>query len=920
MSSSKRKEFVEFTKDEVEQSIPERFEKQVRRYPDRIAGKDSGGVLTYDALNRAANRVARSILKERGETEEPVALLIEHGLAQVVSILGILKSGKIYVPLDPSYPSAMITQILEDAHASLIITSSRNIALAGQLAGNKIGVINIDEIDTTVSAENPDLSMSPDAIANIYYTSGSTGQPKGVMQNHRNVLHFAMLPTNSWPIYADDRIAHFTPCGFSGAPMTIFGALLNGAAVFPFDLKRSGLARLVNWFVEEQISIYFSVPSVFRHFTATLTGERDFPDLRLVVLGGETLYKKDVEDFRKHFSPECVLLNIIASAEMLYLRSYAVSSESEMTQNLVPVGYPVEDKEILLLDDDGNEVGFNEVGEIAVKSRYLSPGYWGRPDLTKDVFFPDPKGGDERIYLSGDMGRMKPDGCLEHLGRKDFQVKIRGQRIEIGEVEQALLQLDNVGETVVVPQEDQRGGKYLVAYVVSKTEPGPTVDGLRAKLMQRLPDFMIPSSFVLLEALPYTQTGKVDRQLLPKPDGQRPQMDRAFVGPDNEMELQIAEICEQVLGVHPIGVTDNLFDLGMDSIRYLHLFLEIEENLGKSLVLDTIPETYTVAHIADFLRQQDHPPAEVFTTDGTPCSSTPPSGQPATLDRSRLARETSPLRRLLVSAISRAKFPYLAGTRFSSWFCGQRWAQAVFFFPQVHLVRRLLKFVSTPMNDADVIQHFLVRNFMRKWRHAAVGRMTSQEFDHWVRVKGVSTFHQSYRKGRGIVLASLHYGPAHLSLLYLNRLGFDEITTLGWTPHILDLLGLGQSRQVMLEVEDSQGSLSMDMALRALRRGGIVNLAADGQDGTSSGIPMPFHGHVRPFKAGFAELAVTTGADVLPVVVSLDISGRVDIEFLTPLDSGSGNMTRQAQVKSLVTWRQVKAFLELPRCHPKGQD
>jgi lauroyl/myristoyl acyltransferase len=275
--------------------------------------------------------------------------------------------------------------------------------------------------------------------------------------------------------------------------------------------------------------------------------------------------------------------------------------------------------------------------------------------------------------------------------------------------------------------------------------------------------------------------------------------------------------------------------------------------------------------------------------------------------------------------------------RFSSWFCGQRWAQAVFFFPQVHLMRRLLKFVSTPMNDAVVVRHFLMCNFLRKWRHAAVARMTSQEFDHWVRVKGVSTFHQSYRKGRGIVLSSFHYGPAHLSLLHLNRLGFDEIITLGGSPDRLNLLGLGQSRQMMLEVGDSHGGLSMDMAVRALRRGGIVHLAADGQVGTSSGILMPFNGHIRPFKAGFAELAVATGADVIPVVVSLDIEGRVDIEFLNPLDSASGNMTHQEQVESLVKqyasiverrwsrapgnipWRQVKAFLELPRCRPKRQ-
>ncbi|MBW2172164.1 MAG: AMP-binding protein [Deltaproteobacteria bacterium] len=929
---------IELAKNGFDQSVADCFEKQVDRTPDRVAAKDSNHTLTYEALNKAANRLAHAILGERGAIEEPVAFLIEHGVSQVIAMLGILKAKKIYIPLDPSFPDAAVMRMLSDSEALLVVTNDRNMGVAKGLANNEIKIINIDVGNADISSENPRLSIAGDTIASIYYTSGSTGEPKGVMQNHRNLLHFVMSLTDIWHIRADDRIAHFVPCSFSGASITVFGAILNGATLILFDLKKSGLAHLADWIIQERVTLYFSVPSVFRSFAETLTGEEKFPDLRLVVLGGETLYKKDTESFRTYFPPECALRNFIASAEALYIRSYLVNMEHELSEGTVPVGYAVHDKEVLLLDDSGNQVGFNEVGEIAVRSRYLSPGYWGRPDLTKDVFRPDSKGGEERIYLSGDMGRLKPDGCLEHLGRKDFQVKIRGQRIEIGEVEQALLQLDNVKESVVVPREDQRGGKYLVAYIVSKTKPGPTVDGLRARLMQSLPAYMIPSSFVMLEALPYTQTGKVDRQLLPKPDGQRPQMDRAFVGPGNELELQIAEICEKVLGVHPIGVTDNLFDLGMDSISYLHLFLEIEESLGISLVLDKIPETYTIAHISDYVRQQDQPPADVSTTDGMPHSSIRPSGQRATLNRGRLVRKTSRLQRLLVTAISMANFPYSAGMRFSSWFCGQRWAQAAFFFPQVHLVRRLLKFVHTQMNDTDVIQHFLVCNFMRKWRHGAVGRMTSQEFDHWVRVKGASTFHQSYGKRCGIVLASLHYGPAYWALLCLNRLGFDEIITLGGTPHALDLLGIGESRQVMLEVGDSDGGLSMDMAVRALRRGGIVNVAADGQDGTSGGIPIPFHGHVRPFKAGFAELAVATGADVIPVVVSLDIGGRVDIEFLDPLDSGSANMTRQEQVESLVQqyasiverrwpqapgnipWRQVKAFLELPRCRPKGQD
>jgi amino acid adenylation domain-containing protein len=436
--------FTEFKREEIEQSIPNRFEQQVRRYPNRLAVKTRGHELTYDALNRAANRVAQAILAQRADGEVPVALLLDTDAPMIAAILGVLKAGKIYVPLDPALPYARMAYILENSQAGLIVTDNGNRPLARELAQDGLQLINIDEFDADLSTADPGLSVSPDTFTWIMYTSGSTGQPKGVVQTHRNALHFIMNYTNAFHICADDRLTLLYSCSASAASHNILSALLNGASLHPLDIKRDGLAQVADLLIEQEITIYNSVPTVFRYFADTLTGEEEFPNLRLIIMMGEPVYRRDVELYKKHFPPGCIFVNRLGSTETGSIRWYFVDRETQITGSNVPVGHLVEGNEILLLDEAGNRADFDEVGEIAVKSRYLSPGYWQRPDLTQAAFLPDPEGGDERIYRTGDLGRMQPDGCLEHLGRIDFQVKFKGYRIEVAEIEMVLLDLDAV--------------------------------------------------------------------------------------------------------------------------------------------------------------------------------------------------------------------------------------------------------------------------------------------------------------------------------------------------------------------------------------------------------------------------------------------------------------------------------------------
>jgi len=471
--------FVAFTKTAINQAISERFEQQVQKYPDRLAVKSKRGALTYDGLNRRANRVAQAILARRGTGEEPIALLLEQDIPTIVTILGVLKAGKFYVPLDVSHPPARLSALLDNAQPSLIISNNDNLPFAMNVVQESRRILNIDDLDSNLPDRNPEIFISPDTLAYLFYTSGSTGRPKGVVQNHRNVLHQIVTFTNSLKLCADDHFTLLHSHAFSASRLDIFGALLNGAALFPFSVAEEGTVDLSRWLHKEKITVFHWVPTGFRHFVDSLSGTEQFPEIRLLVLGSESVSPRDVELYKKHFTPGCVLVNRFGTTETGNIRWYFIDHSTRTTGGGVPVGYAIEEIEVLLLDGAGKEVGYNEVGEIAVKSAYLSPGYWRQPELTQGVFLPDPTATEKRIYRTGDMGCMLPDGCLLHLGREDLQAKIRGHRIEIGEIERRLLEHPGVREAAVVIREERPAEKRLVACIVASGEPPPTSGTLR---------------------------------------------------------------------------------------------------------------------------------------------------------------------------------------------------------------------------------------------------------------------------------------------------------------------------------------------------------------------------------------------------------------------------------------------------------
>ena len=595
--------FRSLTNDWVEHSIPDRFLRQVAASPDHVALETQRIALTYRELNLFSNRIANEILQRSQSEQEAVCLLLEHAACVPAAILAILKSGKFYVALDSHYPRDRNTYLFKDSGANLIVTNNQNLSLAKSLVDADSQLINIDDLRSGYLDHEPDVSVGPDSIAYLVYTSGSTGEPKGVIHTHRSTLHSVLRQVNGWQLCPTDRVGLFFTYNFGPATINTLAALLTGASLHPFDVKKEHPARLPEWLDNEEITFFHTVPTFFRHLASSISDSENFPKLRLIRLAGEAIYGNDVRLFQKKFANDCVLQVGMGSSETgVVLQSY-YGKHSACADGVVPPGYPAEDMHVLLLDGSGRSVGFGETGEIAVRSRYMFAGYWRKPDLTAKVLLAEPGNESERTYMMRDLGTRLPDGRYKHLGRKDAQIKIRGHRVEIGEIELALREISGVEDAAVVVKETDPGNNQLIAYVVRHDSATVPISSLRSLIKERVPEFMVPAAFVPVESLPSTVSGKVDRaelssrQLQPQThDSQTP---RDFI------EAQLLVVWEELLGFKGFGVRDDFFDLGGDSMLAMNLTLRIEQLYGREVNLANFPKDVTIEVLADTLEASE---------------------------------------------------------------------------------------------------------------------------------------------------------------------------------------------------------------------------------------------------------------------------------------------------------------------------
>jgi acyl-coenzyme A synthetase/AMP-(fatty) acid ligase/acyl carrier protein len=500
-------------------------------------------------------------------------------------------------------PTIRLSLIAGESQSNLIVTNTRSLALARKFVGDR-RILNVDELDSSLSHQNPERKIAPDKLAWVIYTSGSTGRPKGVMQTHRNVLHFMMNYTSYFRICPEDRLSDLFSFSTHAGSYGLLLPLLDGATLLPLDLRQTGPDFLTEWLPRFEVTVCCMVPTVFRRFASELPGDARLPELRLLYLAGEPVLRTDFELYRKHMPPGCIFVNRFGSTEMDCTRLFFANRETRISSSVVPIGYGVRDKELRILDEQGEAAGVDQIGEITIKSRYLSPGYWQRPDLTGAAFTEDDEG---CTYRTGDLGRMSAQGCVEHVGRKDFQVKIRGHRVEIAEVEEALLELAEVKDAAVAAREDRGGVVRLVAYVVSHPEQPPTTSTLRRALTKKLPDYMIPGVFMLLAELPYAPNHKVDRRSLPAPGTARPELASPFVAARSPLEQRVASIWAETLGITQVGVHDPFLELGGDSLLATQIRSQIKAAFAVRLSPKELFDCLTVALMAKTIeRRTDH--------------------------------------------------------------------------------------------------------------------------------------------------------------------------------------------------------------------------------------------------------------------------------------------------------------------------
>lgn len=528
---------------------------------------------------------------------EPVTLYLGEWTDLVVAHMAVLKAGKFSVPLDPLAEANRSTHIVNDCGVRVMIVDEDTNGASAKLVSDECMIVSLTPFRSDLSATNPELRIPPEANAYLRYTSGSTGNAKGMIKTHRHVLQDTMDLINEFHLCPADVVTNLR---LGSIGKHLLEALLCGACFSPLNARKEGLVRLLDWMRKERTTVYHSFPTALRYFLNSLPDSEVLADLRVIELEGEPVYRNDLELVARHVSRDCVLVNTLSSAETGTVSMFFVDPKTPMASETVPVGYSMEGADVLILDDDGNPLGHDQVGEVAVRSNSLSAGYWSNPAVTRQKFIGQLNDPSTYMYRTNDFGRLSSDGCLHLFGRKDFQVKIRNFRVDVTEVETALMEHGGIRRVAVAGRNDPSDITTLVAYVA--TRPKTELDGaaLRAFLKSKLPEYAIPTRFVFLDELPMLSNGKINRRELPEPDGR--QIERTGTGPmiapRAPVEKILAQIWAEVLPVKQVGIADNFFDLGGHSLTATRVVSRVIQQFQLDIPLRSLFESPTIADMA----------------------------------------------------------------------------------------------------------------------------------------------------------------------------------------------------------------------------------------------------------------------------------------------------------------------------------
>ena len=617
LTDSEKKQLAEWSHPKAsskpgnEKFVHELFADQAARTPDRliVCNDDS---MTYHELDERSNRLAGFLVANGVKPEQIVGLFMERSLDLLVGLMAILKSGGVYLPLDPDFPRDRIAFMLHDAGSSIILSTSK---AAEMLPENTAQLVCVDSEWEKIQESNktaPNVTLHPQNSAYIIYTSGSTGKPKGVLIPHGEIAEHSLGMKDFYELTEHDRVLQFASTNFDASLEQIFPTLMAGAELVLRGKQVWSPEELIDVVKQHQLTVV-NLPTAYwtqfmQTWAKTMDAEAEQP-IRLLIVGGDLLTTDSIGPWCDSSLGKARLLNAYGPTEATITSTIfdiSASDHAHLERGAIPIGRGVLARSLYILDKKGNPVPVGIPGELVIGGFALARGYLNRPDITAEKFVPDPfsKEPGARFYRTGDLVRYRPGGNIQFLGRIDDQVKIRGYRIELGEIESNLIRFKGLSDVAVIAKSDSQNNKQLVAYYVPENGLHPTINELRDFLMNDLPDYMIPTAFVELESFPMTQTGKIDRRALPDPDQFRPLLVTKYVAPRTKTEKRLAEIVAEVLKIKQVGVFDNFFELGGHSMLGTQVISQLREEFHVDLPLRALFENPTVEGIARAITEE----------------------------------------------------------------------------------------------------------------------------------------------------------------------------------------------------------------------------------------------------------------------------------------------------------------------------
>nr|WP_315248558.1 non-ribosomal peptide synthetase [uncultured Flavobacterium sp.] len=593
---------------DIKKTIVSNFERQVLKTPNSVAIKTISETTTYTELNNKANSAAKKMISfEKSSTKGHISLLFGHEIDMVVGILAVLKSGNAYVPLDSSYPLERLKFMYDNSESSFLLTNKKNSNLGLEITRNKDSLIFIEDCYFEETS-NLDLPINNDALAYILYTSGSTGNPKGVCQTHHNILHHIEIWIENLKITSNDNLSLQSAYSWDSAAQDIFGAILSGACLYPVKIKEDSIHEIINWYTNERITIWHSTLPIYRSICKELESKNiKWNWLKCIALGGDALHQKDVLLFNTNFSNKTILVNAYGSTESSSGLMNFISNNETFKGNIVPLGKPVKRTDVYLENENGERLNNVEaIGEIIIRSKFIAPKYWNTNESVYDAKFTKESDSDIIKYRTGDIGKLLDDGAIELIGRNDFQVKISGIRVNTSEIEAILREIPFVHDAIVKAFNDKLDISFLTAYIVLNTGIEFTVNDIRDYLTQRVPMHMIPEKYMFLEKLPLTANNKIDRERLSYPDNLRPRLNNSFSEATSELEKLILSIWKEILDIESIGIDDPFFYLGGNSLRLVNVNILLNKKINKPVSMIDMYRLPTIKKMAKFISENNN--------------------------------------------------------------------------------------------------------------------------------------------------------------------------------------------------------------------------------------------------------------------------------------------------------------------------